>query len=86
MTNQRATYNIKMEKKLKMERLAIEASLKIGRTIKWTELMDVLVTEFSKDAQEMIIHREKEKNERGDKSYCERSADCRIASERCEGI
>nr|DAW83647.1 MAG TPA: hypothetical protein [Inoviridae sp.] len=64
MTNQRATYNIKMEKKLKMERLAIEASLKIGRTIKWTELMDVLVTEFSKDAQEMIIHREKEKNER----------------------
>jgi hypothetical protein len=61
MTNQRATYNIKMEKKLKMERLAIEASLKIGRTIKWTELMDVLVTEFSKDAQEMIIHREKEK-------------------------
>ena len=61
MTNQRATYNIKMEKKLKMERLAIEASLKIGRTIKWTELMDVLVTEFSKDAQEMINHREKEK-------------------------
>ena len=64
MTNQRATYNIKMEKKLKMERLAIEASLKIGRTIKWTELMDGLVTEVSKDAQEMIIHREKEKNER----------------------
>ena len=64
MTNQRATYNIKMEKKLKMERLAIEASLKIGRTIKWTELMDVLVTEFSKDAQEMIIHREKEKNDK----------------------
>ena len=61
MTNQRATYNIKMEKKLKMERLAIEASLKIGRTIKWTEPMDVLVTEFSKDAQEMIIHREIEK-------------------------
>lgn len=64
MTNQRATYNIKMEKKLKMERLAIEASLKIGRTIKWTELMDVLITEFSKDAQEMIIHREKEKNDK----------------------
>lgn len=64
MTNQRATYNIKIEKKLKMERLAIEASLKIGRTIKWTELMDVLITEFSKDAQEMIIHREKEKNDK----------------------
>lgn len=55
------TYNIKLDKKMRVERLAMEASLKIGRTIKWTELMDVLITEFSKDAQEMIIHREKEK-------------------------
>lgn len=61
MVNQRATYNIKLDKKLKIERLAIDASQKIGRTVKWTELMDVLITEFSKDAQEMIIHREKEK-------------------------
>ena len=57
------TYNIKLDKKMRVERLAMEASLKIGRTIKWTELMDVLITEFSKDAQEMIIHREKEKND-----------------------
>jgi len=64
MINQRATYNIKLDKKLKIERLAIDASQKIGRTVKWTELMDVLVTEFSKDAQEMIIHREKEKNDK----------------------
>lgn len=55
------TYNIKLDKKMRVERLAMEASLKIGRTIKWTELMDVLITEFSKDAQEMIIHREKKK-------------------------
>lgn len=55
------TYNIKLDKKMRVERLAMEASIKIGRTIKWTELMDVLITEFSKDAQEMIIHREKEK-------------------------
>lgn len=58
------TYNIKLDKKMRVERLAMEASLKIGRTIKWTELMDVLVSEFSKDAQEMIIHREKEKNDK----------------------
>ena len=56
------SYNIKIDKKLKIERLAMEASLKVGRTIKWTELMDILVTEFGKDAQEMIIHREQEKN------------------------
>lgn len=64
MVNQRATYNIKLDKKLKIERLAIDASQKIGRTVKWTELMDVLITEFSKDAQEMIIHREKDKNDK----------------------
>jgi hypothetical protein len=56
------SYNIKIDKKLKIERLAMEASLKVGRTIKWTELMDILVTEFGKDAQEMLIHREQEKD------------------------
>lgn len=56
------SYNIKIDKKLKIERLAMEASLKVGRTIKWTELMDILVTEFGKDAQEMLIHREREKD------------------------
>ena len=62
MTNERATYNVKLDKKLKIERLAMEASLKVGRTVKWTEIMDTLVNEFGKDAQEMIIHRETEKN------------------------
>lgn len=56
------SYNIKIDKKLKIERLAMEASLKVGRTIKWTELMDILVTEFGKDAQEMLIHREQGEN------------------------
>jgi hypothetical protein len=57
------SYNIKIDKKLKIERLAMEASLKVGRTIKWTELMDILVTEFGKDAQEMLIHREQKEQE-----------------------
>ena len=51
MTNERATYNVKLDKKLKIERLAMEASLKVGRTVKWTEIMDTLVNEFGKDAQ-----------------------------------
>ncbi len=55
------TYNIKTEKKLKIERLAIEASQKIGRTVKWTEVMDVLVDNYGKDAQSTIIHREMNK-------------------------
>ena len=62
MTNERATYKVKLDKKLKIERLAMEASLKVGRTVKWTEIMDTLVNEFGKDAQEMIIHKETEKN------------------------
>lgn len=59
-TRTTTSYNIKLDKKMKIERLAMEASLKIGRTIKWTELMDILVTEFGKDAQQMLIHREAE--------------------------
>ena len=58
---ERATYNIKIDKKMKIERLAIEASQKVGRTVKWTEIMDTLVDEFGKDAQAMIIHREQQK-------------------------
>ena len=62
MTNERATYNVKLDKKLKIERLAMEASLKVGRTVKWPEILDTLVNEFGNDAQEMIIHKETEKN------------------------
>ena len=54
---QRHTYNVTADKKLRIEKLAIEASQKMGRTVKWPEIMDVLVTEFGKDAQQMIIHR-----------------------------
>lgn len=61
MTKTTTTYNIKIERKNKIERLAIEASQKIGRSVKWTELMDILVTEFGKDAQEMLIYKEKGK-------------------------
>ena len=52
------SYNIKIEKKVKIERLAMEASLKVGRTVRWTELMEILVDEVGKDAQQTLIHRE----------------------------
>ena len=57
------SYNIKVDKKMKIERLAIEASQKVGRTVKWTEIMEVLVDEFGKDAQAMIIHREQQQKQ-----------------------
>lgn len=61
MMKERTTYNIKMDKKMKLERLAMEASFKVGRTVKWTELMEILVSEFGKDAQEMLVHQEQKK-------------------------
>lgn len=57
----RVTFNVKMERKLKIEKLAVEASQKVGRIVKWTEIMEILMDEFAKDAQAMIIHREQEK-------------------------
>ena len=59
---ERITYNVKIDQKLKLERLAIEASVKIGRSVKWTELMETLIQELAKDAQEIIIHREQKTN------------------------
>ncbi len=58
----RVTFNVRIDKKMKIERLAMEASLKVGRTVKWTELMDILMTEFGKDAQAMLINREQNKS------------------------
>ena len=55
------SYNIKLEKKLKIERLAMETGLKIGRNVKWTEVMNVLVDQFAKDAIAYIEHQEKNK-------------------------
>ena len=57
----RVTFNVKMERKLKIEKLAVEASQKVGRIVKWTEILEVLMDEFAKDAQAMIIHREQGK-------------------------
>lgn len=54
-----ASFNIKIERKFKVERLAMEVSLKIGRPVKWTEIMNVLVDQFSKDAVAYIENTEK---------------------------
>lgn len=48
------SFNIKIERKIKIERLAMEVSLKIGRPVKWTEVMNVLVDHFANDAVELI--------------------------------
>ena len=54
-----ASFNIKIERKIKIERLAMEVSLKIGRPVKWTEVMNVLVDHFAKEAVKLIEKKEK---------------------------
>lgn len=56
----RTTYNIDMDKKMKLEMIAIELSYKLGRPIKWTEIMDKLVDDYAKDAAKDIEHDTKE--------------------------
>ena len=55
------SFNIKLEKKLRVERLAMEVGMKIGRPVKWTEIMNVLVDNFAKDAAAYIEYLESEK-------------------------
>lgn len=56
----RSTYNIKAEKKIKLEKAAIELSVKLGRPIKWTEIMEVMIDNFYKDACDIIYIKETE--------------------------
>lgn len=56
-----ASFNIKLDKKQKIELITMKLGLKIGRPVKWTELMNVLVDNFSEDAATFIENKEKEK-------------------------
>lgn len=60
----RATYNIKTDKKIKLEKAAVELSYKLGKPVKWTEIMEVLVDKFYKDA---IAHIEYENQKKPEK-------------------
>lgn len=59
----RSTYNIKADRKLKLERAAIDLSVKIGKPVKWTEIMETLIDEYYKDACDTILYREQQKSE-----------------------
>lgn len=56
-----ASFNIKLDKKQKIELITMKLGLKIGRPVKWTELINVLVDNFSEDAATFIENKEKEK-------------------------
>ena len=51
----RTTYNVTEKRKMKLERLAINASVKLGKTITWTEILGYLIDNYSKDAAEDLM-------------------------------
>ena len=51
----RTTYNVTEERKMKLERLAINASVKLGKTITWTEILGYLIDNYSKDSAEDLM-------------------------------
>ena len=51
----RTTYNVTEEGKMKLERLAINASVKLGKTITLTEILGYLIDNYSKDAAEDLM-------------------------------
>ena len=51
----RTTYNVTEERKMKLERLAINASVKLGKTITWTEILGYLIDNYSQDAAEDLM-------------------------------
>ena len=51
----RTTYNVTEERKMKLERLDINASVKLGKTITWTEILGYLIDNYSKDAAEDLM-------------------------------
>ncbi|ATI90053.1 hypothetical protein H0K13_001023 [Salmonella enterica] len=57
----RTTYNVTEERKMKLERLAINASVKLGKTITWTEILGYLIDNYAKDAaDDLMSTRQKE--------------------------
>lgn len=54
--NNRTTYNLREDRKLKLERLAIEASSKTGKSIKWQKIVEKLIDDYAQDATKDLIH------------------------------
>jgi len=47
---------IKAERKLELERIAIEISFKAGKSIRYTDVINYLIDNFKKDAKEEMIN------------------------------
>ncbi|EOF5038555.1 hypothetical protein ACK1M2_000004 [Providencia rettgeri] len=51
----RTTMAVTAERKLKLERMAIDASQKAGKQISWTDIVNRLIDTYAKEAAEDLI-------------------------------
>ncbi|MEY0665561.1 hypothetical protein AB7281_23360 [Providencia rettgeri] len=51
----RTTMAVTAERKLKLERMAIDASQKAGKQISWTDIVNHLIDNYGKEATEDLI-------------------------------
>lgn len=56
----RATYNVTPERREKLEKLAIQTSIKVKRTVKWTELVSHAIDYYADDSAKDIEHKRNE--------------------------
>lgn len=51
----RTTMAITAERKIRLERMAIDASQKAGTQIAWTDIVNYLIDNYAKDATEDMV-------------------------------
>lgn len=54
-TPKRTTMAVTAERKLKLERMAIDASQKAGKQITWTDIVNHLIDNYGKEATEDLV-------------------------------
>ena len=62
-TPKRTTMAVTAERKLKLERMAIDASQKAGKQITWTNIVNHLIDDYAKEAAEELTERAKIEHE-----------------------
>lgn len=50
----RTTVSITEQRRIKLERLAIEATMKTGKTVKWTDIVNHLIDHYAEEAKKDI--------------------------------
>lgn len=55
----RMTYNITESRKIELEKLAINISVKTGKIMRWSELLTYLIDTYAREAAEDLIYSKK---------------------------